>query len=64
MKIETGTRVYVAGCGGMLGDAMYARLKRVGATIKASDINCIESWLEYGDVRDLAAIRKSIVDFG
>ncbi len=63
LKIETGTRVYVAGCGGMLGDAMYARLKRVGATIKATDINCIESWLEYGDVRDFSAIRKSIVDF-
>lgn len=64
MKIENGTRVYVAGCGGMLGDAMYARLKRVGATIKATDINCIESWLEYGDVRDFGAIRNSIVDFG
>lgn len=63
MKIENGTRVYVAGCGGMLGDAMYARLKRVGATIKATDINCIESWLEYGDVRDFSAIRKSIVEF-
>lgn len=63
LKIENGTRVYVAGCGGMLGDAMYARLKKVGANIKATDINCIEDWLEYGDVRDLAAIRKSIVDF-
>ena len=63
MKIETGTRVYVAGCGGMLGDAMYARLQRCGATIKATDINCNENWLEYGDVRDLASIRKSIIDF-
>ncbi|MES2281966.1 MAG: NAD(P)-dependent oxidoreductase [Pseudomonadota bacterium] len=63
MKIDNGTRVYVAGCGGMLGDAMYARLKSTGAVIKATDINCIETWLEYGDVRDFAAIRKSIVDF-
>ena len=47
----------------MLGDAMYARLKSVGAVVKATDINCIESWIEFGDVRDLAAIRKSIVDF-
>ena len=47
----------------MLGDAMYARLEAAGATIKATDINCIESWLKYGDVRDFVAIRKSIVDF-
>lgn len=47
----------------MLGDAMYARLKAVDATVKATDINCIETWLEYGDVRDYAAIRKSIVGF-
>ena len=63
MNIEIGIRVYVAGCGGMLGDAMYARLKSVGAVIKATDINCIESWIEFGDVRDLTAIRKSIVEF-
>lgn len=47
----------------MLGDAVYARLNNAGAAVKATDINCIESWIEYGDVRDLAAIRKSIVDF-
>ena len=63
MKIDNKARVYVAGCGGMLGDAMYARLKAAGVTIKATDINCVDSWLEYGDVRDFAAIRKSIVDF-
>ena len=63
MKIDNKARVYVAGCGGMLGDAMYARLKAAGVTIKATDINCVDSWLEYGDVRDFAAIRKSIFDF-
>lgn len=63
MKISNKTRVYVAGCGGMLGDAMYARLKSTGAMIKATDINCIEDWLVYGDVRDFTAIRASIVDF-
>jgi len=63
LKIERGIRVYVAGCGGMLGDAMYARLKSAGAIIKATDINCTESWLEHGDVRDLASIRQSIIEF-
>lgn len=63
LKIDSGTRVYVAGCGGMLGDAVYTRLSSVGAIIRATDINCIESWLEYGDVRDLDSIRKSIAEF-
>ena len=62
MKIDNKTRVYVAGCGGMLGDAMYARLKSSNATIKATDISCTDDWLEYGDVRDFAAIRASIVE--
>lgn len=47
----------------MLGDAMYARLVATGATVRATDINCIESWLEYGDVRDFAAIRSDITQF-
>jgi len=63
VKIDNRTRVYVAGCGGMLGDAMYARLNAAGATVKATDINCVDNWLEYGDVRDFASIRTSIVDF-
>ncbi|WP_276324418.1 SDR family oxidoreductase [Rhodoferax saidenbachensis] len=53
----------MAGCGGMLGDAMYQRLQKVGAVVKASDVNCIEDWLEYADVRDFNAIRKHILDF-
>ena len=63
MEIGNGTGVYVAGCGGMLGDAMYSRLIKAGAKVKATDINCLESWLDYGDVRDFGAIRKSIVEF-
>ena len=63
MKIDNKTRVYVAGCGGMLGDALYARLKSSNAAIKGTDINCTDDWLEYGDVRDFAAIRASIVEF-
>ena len=63
MKISNDTRVYVAGCGGMLGDAVYARLKTTGATIKATDIDCNEPWLGYADVRDYAAIRIDIAAF-
>lgn len=62
-KIGDNTRVYVAGCGGMLGAAMYTHLSKLGATVKPSDIDCNESWLEYGDVRDYSAIRRSILEF-
>jgi dTDP-4-dehydrorhamnose reductase len=47
----------------MLGEAVYARLKTTGATIKATDIDCNEAWLEYADVRDYATIRNDIVAF-
>jgi dTDP-4-dehydrorhamnose reductase len=63
LVIEKGVKVYVAGCGGMLGDAVYNNLISCGATVKATDINCIESWVEYADVRDYDAIRKSVLDF-
>ncbi|MBK9446936.1 MAG: NAD(P)-dependent oxidoreductase [Betaproteobacteria bacterium] len=62
-KIGDNTRVYVAGCGGMLGAAMFAHLSKLGATVKATDIDCNESWLEYGDVREYSGIRESIFDF-
>jgi len=47
----------------MLGEAVYARLKASGATVKATDLDCNEPWLTYGDVRDYAAIRSEIVEF-
>lgn len=62
-KIGVNTRVYVAGCGGMLGAALFAYLSKLGATVKATDIHCNESWLEYGDVRDYLAISESIREF-
>jgi dTDP-4-dehydrorhamnose reductase len=64
LKIKDKTRVYVAGCGGMLGDALYASLIRTGAVVMATDIVCSEDWISYADVRDMALIRKSILDFG
>ncbi len=63
MKIHSNLRVYVAGCGGMLGDAVYKRLRLSNATVMASDISITEDWLEYGDVRDFISIRKQIVNF-
>jgi dTDP-4-dehydrorhamnose reductase len=63
IKIDVGSRVFVAGCGGMLGAAVFAHLSKLKTTIKATDIDCNESWLEYADVRDYHVIRKSILEF-
>jgi dTDP-4-dehydrorhamnose reductase len=62
MKIDKSTRVYIAGCGGMLGEAVYARFKD-HATVLATDIDVNADWLSYADVRDYHAIAKSIEDF-
>jgi len=63
LLIEKTSRVYIAGCGGMLGDAVYQRFLATGATVLASDIDLNEPWLEYADVRDFSAIDKHIRDF-
>lgn len=56
------TRVYIAGCGGMLGLAVYEVFDRV-AIVKATDIDLNEEWLDYADVRDYENIRESVISF-
>src|SRR3569623_163714 len=55
MQIDKTTRVFIAGCGGMLGQAVHA-IFADRATVKATDIDLNEPWLEYADVRDHAAL--------
>jgi dTDP-4-dehydrorhamnose reductase len=62
-EINENARVFVAGCGGMLGAAVYSHLLKLGVRVKATDIDCNEPWLEYSDVRELSAIRASIGKF-
>jgi dTDP-4-dehydrorhamnose reductase len=62
MKFSKETRVYIAGCGGMLGDAVYARFA-AQCDVLATDIDCNAPWLSYADVRDYAAMRASIMPF-
>jgi dTDP-4-dehydrorhamnose reductase len=62
MRIDKDTRVYIAGCGGMLGASVYEVFSRV-ATVCASDIDVNEPWLEYADVRDARAMAASIEAF-
>lgn len=62
MNLTKSTKFYIAGCGGMLGDAVYQACSEIGR-VKATDIDVNEPWLESGDVRDHAAIEKSVREF-
>jgi dTDP-4-dehydrorhamnose reductase len=55
-------RIYIAGCGGMLGDAFY---KVFGANyeLKCTDIDVNAPWLSYLDFRDHEAYRKDVIEF-
>lgn len=61
MKINNQTRVYIAGCGGMLGSSVYSHFSKQ-CVVTATDIDVNENWLSYGDVRDYSEIRKHILD--
>jgi len=61
--MEPMKRVYIAGCGGMLGEAVYRRFSSF-ADVKATDIDLNDSWLEFADVRDFSQIRDSVRSFG
>jgi dTDP-4-dehydrorhamnose reductase len=62
MVFNADTRIYLAGCGGMLGAAVYD-LFHSTATVMATDIDVNEPWLAYGDVRNYDAINASVVGF-
>lgn len=50
-------RIYVLGCAGMLGDALYRHFSQKHEVL-ATDIVVNEPWLNYVDVRDYDAIRS------
>jgi len=62
LKITKDTRVYIAGCGGMLGESVYQKFSSI-ARVKATDIDLNESWLSYADVRDYKQVLNSITEF-
>ncbi len=55
-------KVYVAGCGGMLGNAVY-RVFSKSHELKCSDLHVDAPWLEKCDFRDLATYRSSVSSF-
>jgi dTDP-4-dehydrorhamnose reductase len=62
VKIDKKCKVYIAGCGGMLGAAVYREFEAV-AQVRATDIDVNEPWLSYADVRDLGAMRADVASF-
>jgi dTDP-4-dehydrorhamnose reductase len=59
MQINKNTRIFVAGCGGMLGEAFYGTFSPL-ASVTATDIDVNATWLSYGDVRDFEDMSTQI----
>ena len=55
-------KIYIAGCGGMLGEAFYEQY-RTDYLLKCTDIDVNEEWLNFLDFRDYDAYKKDVVDF-
>ncbi len=62
MEIGSDTRVFVIGCGGMLGKAVFETFSP-RCDFLAGDIDLNEPWLEYADVRDLGGTRGIVLKF-
>jgi dTDP-4-dehydrorhamnose reductase len=55
-------KIYIAGCGGMLGEAFYQVFKDV-YELKCTDIDVNEAWLSFIDFRDYDAYLKDVAGF-
>lgn len=55
-------RIYIAGCGGMLGEAFH-KIFRDEYDIKCTDIDLNEDWLTYLDFRDFREYRKDVYNY-
>ena len=55
-------KIYIAGCGGMLGEAFYKQFKNK-YELKCSDIDVNEDWLTYLDFRDRNSYIKDVEDY-
>jgi dTDP-4-dehydrorhamnose reductase len=55
-------KIYIAGCGGMLGEAFFTQFKN-DYEIKCTDKDVNESWLSFLDFRDAEAYKKDVLDF-
>ena len=55
-------KIYIGGCGGMLGEAFYMQFKEK-YELKCTDIDVNENWLSFLDFRDYHSYIKDVCDF-
>lgn len=55
-------KIFIAGCGGMLGEAFYLQFKK-SYTLKCTDKDVNEKWLSFLDFRDFDEYAKQVKDF-
>ena len=56
-------KIYIAGAGGMLGEAFYAEFKN-DYNLKCTDIDVNEDWLSYLDFREREKYYQDVRDYG
>src|SRR5690606_14509583 len=62
MSIPTKKKIYIAGCGGMLGEAFY-RVFRDEFILKCTDIDVNEPWIGPLDFRDSGSYKNDVTTF-
>lgn len=55
-------KIYIAGCGGMLGEAFYQVFGK-NFELKCTDIDINDDWLTFMDFRDYDSYRKDVLEF-
>ncbi len=60
--MKTKKKIYIAGCGGMLGEAFYTQFKN-DYEIKCTDIDVNEKWLTELDFRNYENYREDVLQF-
>ena len=55
-------KIYIAGCGGMLGEAFYSQFKNE-YEIRCTDKDVNEDWLKFLDFRDYEAYKNEVEEF-
>lgn len=55
-------RIYIAGCGGMLGEAFYEKFGQ-DCILKCTDIDINTEWISYLDFRNYKEYEKDVVSF-
>jgi len=55
-------KIYIAGCGGMLGEAFYTQFRK-DYILRCTDKDVNEPWLSFMDFRDFEAYQRDVTEF-